>query len=254
MLAMLVHGTSELPEKVPVLSPWVDADLGVPADAVATTLTAQIGRRVVKTHTPADGFPVWDGVTVVAVYRHRPDIFFSLRNHEANKRVGTQDHPMALPVSESVRLFIDDEKDTEDCDTDTLASVVHHYTETVLSGRIPNLFALHYSDMLADGYSTVQSLANAIGVQASDALVEEVAEATAFSSMKSNAANYAPVAGTGYWKSDAGFFASGGSGKWEDRLSKEELDHFDARLMALLPDTKARDWLKAGKGSALEYF
>ena len=29
MLAMLVNGSSNLPEKVPVLSPWVDADLGL---------------------------------------------------------------------------------------------------------------------------------------------------------------------------------------------------------------------------------
>ena len=58
MLAMLVNGSSDLPEKVPVLSPWVDADLGVSADEVAATLAAQKGRRVVKTHTPADGFPI----------------------------------------------------------------------------------------------------------------------------------------------------------------------------------------------------
>ena len=76
MLAMLVHGGAELPGKLPEFSPWVDADLGVPANEVAEALTAQKGRRVVKTHTPADGLPIWEGVTVIAVYRHPLDVFF----------------------------------------------------------------------------------------------------------------------------------------------------------------------------------
>ena len=123
MLAMLVNGSSDLPEKVPVLSPWVDADLGVSADEVAATLAAQKGRRVVKTHTPADGFPIWDGVTVIAVYRHPLDVFFSLRKHEANKSVVMPDHPMSLPVPDSIRRFINGPADPDDFDKDTLASL-----------------------------------------------------------------------------------------------------------------------------------
>ena len=243
MLAMLVQGTSVLPEKVPVMSPWVDANLGVPADVVAAALSAQRRRRVVKTHTPADGFPIWDGVTVIAVYRHPLDIFFSLRNHEANKKTVTPGHPMSLSLSQSIRRFLDDPMDPEDCDKDTLASLVHHYSETALSGRIPNIQVLHYSDMLRDGHGTVRRLADAIGIKADAGLINEVAKATAFGAMKSNAASYAPVAGTGYWKSDAGFFASGGSGKWEGQLSKSEIDHFNARLAKLVPDESARSWL-----------
>lgn len=230
------------------MSPWVDADLGIPADDVAAALSAQNGRRVVKTHTPADGFPIWDGVTVIAVYRHPLDIFFSLRNHEANKQMVTPGHPMSLPIPESVRLFIDDPMDPEDCDKDTLEWLVHHYRETVISCRVPNLKVLHYADMLRDGHGAVRRLADAVGIKASAELIEEVAEATAFEAMKTNAANYAPVAGTGYWKSDAGFFASGGAGKWEGQLSKPEIDHFNARLAALVPDERARNWLVDGDG------
>ena len=51
ILAMLIHGGVDLPAKLPVLSPWVDADLGVSATDVAAALAAQTGRRVVKTHT-----------------------------------------------------------------------------------------------------------------------------------------------------------------------------------------------------------
>ena len=100
ILTMLVYGGSDLPDKVPFLSPWVDAHLGVGPDEVAAALERQPGRRVVKTHTPADGFPVWEGVTVIAVYRHPLDVFFSLRKHMRNKAVQDADSPMMLPVSE----------------------------------------------------------------------------------------------------------------------------------------------------------
>lgn len=69
--------------KLPVLSPWIAADLGVPASEAAQALAVQRERRVVKTHTPADGFPIWVGVTAIAVYRHPLHAFFSLRTHTA---------------------------------------------------------------------------------------------------------------------------------------------------------------------------
>jgi len=248
MLAMLVNGSSHLPEKVPILSPWVDADLGVPADEVATKLASQKGRRVVKTHTPADGFPIWDGVIVIAVYRHPLDVFFSLRKHEANKKVVTPDHPMSLPVPDSIRRFISEPIDPEDFDKDTLASLTNHYSKTVLSGRYPHLNAFHYSDMLRDGRRTVRLLAQAAAIDASEELIDLVAEATAFSVMKAKAVDFAPVGGTGYWKSDAGFFDSGSSGKWEGQLSQAEIDLFNSRLADLVPNEKARTWLVAGDG------
>jgi hypothetical protein len=225
---------------------WVDADLGVSADEVAATLAAQKGRRVVKTHTPADGFPIWDGVTVIAVYRHPLDIFFSLRKHEANKRVVKPDHPMSLPVPDSIRRFINEPVDPDDFDKDTLASLALHYSETVLSGRYPHLNVLHYSDMLRDGHRTVQNLASAAGIEAGAELIDQVAAATVFGAMKARAVDYAPVGGTGYWKSDAGFFDSASSGKWEGKLSPAEIDLFNTRLAELVPDEKARTWLLAG--------
>ncbi|MGB5166412.1 MAG: sulfotransferase domain-containing protein [Woeseiaceae bacterium] len=248
MLAMLVNGSSDLSEKVPVLSPWVDADLGVSADEVAATLAAQRGRRVVKTHTPADGFPIWDGVTVIAVYRHPLDIFFSLRKHQANKRVVKPDHPMSLPVPDSIRRFVNEPVDRDDFDKDTLASLALHYSETVLSGRYPHLNVLHYSDMLRDGHRAVQDLARAAGIEAGAELIDQVAAATVFGAMKARAVDYAPVGGTGYWKSDAGFFDSASSGKWEGKLSPAEIDLFNTRLAELVPDEKARTWLLAGDG------
>ena len=246
ILTMLVHGGPDLPEKVPVLSPWIDANLGIPSEEVAKALERQLTRRVVKTHTPADGFPAWEGVTVIAVYRHPLDVFFSLRKHVANIAGIDRDHPMLLPIAQSLRRFLNGKADLDDWDSDSLASISRHYNETVLSGRLPALHLFHYSDMVADGRGTVERLAQAIGIEAESALLEAVAAATAFGAMKSRAEDYAPVGGTGFWKSDAAFFDSASSRKWEGELSEEEVAIYQQRLGELISDSQARAWLETG--------
>ena len=246
MLALLVHGGTQLPAKLAVLSPWVDADLGVPAADVAAALAAQTGRRVVKTHTPADGFPVWDGVTVIAVYRHPLDVLFSLRKHTANRTNPEADDPTRWPLAQSLQAYFNDPSDPANIGQDNLASLAMHYDQTVLSGRLPDLKLFHYADMIRDGRSTVQALAAAAGIVADDGLIDRVTKATAFGAMKANAADFAPVAGTGFWKSDQNFFDSGTSRKWHGQLSAAEMDQYRARLAALVPDAAARHWLEEG--------
>lgn len=249
ILAMLIHGGPDLPGKLPFLSPWVDADLGVPADEVKAALEAQTGRRVVKTHTPADGFPIWEGVTVIAVYRHPLDVFFSLRKHLSNTKDLAPDDPGLLPVSQSFRNFVDGDASLDDFDRDTLATLTLHYRETVCAGRVPDLKLFHYADMLRDGRRAVADLARAAGIDADDTLIDRVTQATSFGEMKAKAANYAPVGGTGFWKSDANFFDSGSSRKWEGTLSEDEVALYAAQIDAQVPDGQARLWLEDGSGT-----
>jgi hypothetical protein len=248
MLAMLVHGGAELPAKLPVLSPWVDADLGVPANEVADSLAAQKGRRVVKTHTPADGFPIWEGVTVISVYRHPLDVFFSLRKHTANASNTSDDDPYNLPLSRSIRTYVSKLSDCDNFGEETLMTMAIHYSNTVLSGRLPDLKVFHYADMVRDGRRTVEALAAAAGIEASARVIDTVTKATAFGAMKAKAADYAPVGGTGFWKNDTNFFDSASSGKWSGKLSEEELALYRERLEELIPDARARDWLERGAG------
>ena len=248
ILAMLVNGGPDLPQKLPILSPWVDADLGISAKEVSVTLAGQKGRRVVKTHTPGDGFPIWQDVVVIAVYRHPLDVFFSLRKHAANMKNAEEDHIMRAPIPQAIRAFLEGASDVNDFDRDTLATLVHHYTETVLSRRFPDLRLFHYSDMIRDGRTTVARLAKAANIDADAALLDAVTEATAFGAMKANAANYAPVGGTGFWNSDEGFFDSASSKKWEGQLSEDEIELYHERLANLIPDNRARAWLESGDG------
>ncbi|OWU83230.1 hypothetical protein ATO6_18965 [Oceanicola sp. 22II-s10i] len=246
MLCMLVNGGPDLSAPVPVISPWVDADLGVPADEVTAAIAAQTGRRVLKTHTPGDGFPIWEGIPVIAVYRHPLDIFFSLRKHVANTaNVHEIDRIYLAPVPESFRAFVEGGVDREDFGHDTLAKFCLHYTETVCSGRRTDMVLFHYAGMVRDGRAAVERLAQAIGID-DPALVDRVAAATSFGAMKANADRFAPVAGTGFWRSDAGFFDSASSQKWKGQLTEDELAAYDARMDELVPDPEARAWFEGG--------
>lgn len=249
MLAMLLNGGPDLPGTLGAISPWVDADLGVGADEVARTIAALPGRRVLKTHTPADGFPVWDGVAVVAVYRHPLDVFFSLRKHVANRHVG-DDHPMKAPVPVAFATFVNAAMREDDFDSDALASVTHHYLRTACSERVPGLVLLHYADMIRDPRAALRHLAAATGIDADAALIEAVARATGIDEMRAKAERYAPVGGTGFWKSDAAFFATGGAGNWQGQLGDSDLAAYRERLSALVPDPAQRRWLEEGSGRA----
>lgn len=246
ILAMLLYRGPELPMKLPVLSPWVDADLGIPESEVCAALETQSGRRVVKTHTPLDGFPAWDGVTVVTVYRHPLDVFFSLRRHYENMTITRDDDPMLSPLQDSIYSFLSGELDQEDYSSKTLESVALHYVKTLETDRIPRPAMLHYSDMTTDSRDAVVRLAEIAEVDADDALIDAIVDATSFASMQAKAADFAPAGGTGLFRSDRGFFDSGQSHKWLGKISEQELDLYEKKLAELIPDAKARDWFQHG--------
>ena len=249
MVAMLLAGRADLPDRIGVVSPWVDSRLG-DAEAVRASLARQSGRRVVKTHTPADGFPVWEGVTVVAVYRHPLDVFVSLLSHVANRASASPNHPMRRPLPEALACFIESPEAPDSLDDDSLAHVTRHYRETALSDRLPDRLAMHYADMTADHRGTLRRLATAIGVEASDALIEEIAQATAFDAMRAEAHRYVPEPGTGFWRDDAGFFAKGGAGRWREVVPEAALPRYAERMAELVPDPAARRWLEEGDAAA----
>jgi hypothetical protein len=248
ILAMLLHGGRDIPERISVLSPWVDSALG-DAEEVTSTLARQRGRRVVKSHTPADGFPVWDGVTVVAVYRHPLDIFFSLRKHALNRK-GATDHPTRRPLGIALASYLASELDVEDFDRDTLATVAQHFQATVLNGRIPGLVLLHYADMVADRRNAVRRLAEGSGISADKNVIDEVANATGFEAMRAEAERFVPEGGKGFWNDEAAFFDSGGIHKWRGQLDDKDLKLYTARIAELIPDARARRWLEVGGTTA----
>lgn len=239
------------PAPVSEISPWIDATFAT-SDVTRAALDAQTGRRVVKTHTPGDGFPVWEGVHVVAVYRHPLDVFLSLRKHIMNMWDRPDDHPLKQPVDQALDTFLTRSFHEDDADSDSLALVAAHHARTVTQARHPGLTVLHYADMIADHRGTVAHLARALDIPADAGLIDRVTELTRFGAMKARASQLVPEAGQKIWKDETAFFAQGGTGNWQGTISPEGVARYRARLAEVMPDPVTRAWLESGARTATD--
>ncbi len=246
IIAMLLNGTSELPEKLSVMSPWIESNFSDLAPDIAA-LERQPGRRVIKTHSPVDGWPVWEGVDVVLVFRHPMEVFLSIRKHIANAKV-TDEHPLLEPIASSLPYFLDRPFDPEDIDGDCLATIVEFFTRSVLSDRAPRKLVLNYAAMSRDHAGTVRALDAFLGTGAPDALLAEITRATEFGAMKTKAADFAPEAANDLWHNADQFFACGRSGTWAEKFTEEQIALYSKRFAELLPDPTHRRWIETGFG------
>lgn len=245
MIAMLLYGTTELPDRLSALSPWLDSALD-DADRVHDVPLSPSGRRVVKTHTPSDGFAIWEGVRVVAVYRHPLDVFLSIRKHVMNMK-DADDPVLCGPLPTALEHYLNEVFDPQESEKDSLSSVISHYSKTTRRPHQKGLVLLHYANMIADPVAAVRKLADDLLIEHDPTLINAIARATQIDTMRSKAKYFAPEGGKDFWTEDAAFFDGGGTRKWEGLLSGEEEARFSDVLSLLLPSTVEQQWLTTGK-------
>lgn len=247
MIAMLLKGTAHLPAPLGILSPWIESNFSSLAQDL-DALADQPGRRVIKTHTPADGWPVWEGVDVVLVFRHPLEVFLSIRKHLRNSTV-VDAHPLLEPIETALPHFLHRPFDPEDVDGDCLATIVEFLNRSVVSERLPRKLVLNYAGISRDHEGTVRKLDAFLGTRASPELMADITRATEFNAMKSRAKDFAPEANNALWHDDGQFFASGRSGAWTAEFTEEQIALYDACFAALLPDAGLRRWIETGLGN-----
>ncbi len=252
--AMLIFQTDQLPQPLGRLSPWLDW-LVTPVDEVLEQLEGQRHRRFIKTHTPLDGLPLPDSVSVITVARHPLDQAISLYHQGANldrKRIraltGTQDPDpeQAGPTPETdgpatwLRQWIDWEGDPADR-LDSLPGVFHHLSLAWSVRDHTNAILVHYDDLLADLPGQMLRLAGELGIDIDGRRVAELAEAASFAGMKSRAEELAPDP-KGVLKDRNAFFRRGVSGSGAELLTPDDLARYQRRAEELAPPDLLR-WL-----------
>jgi aryl sulfotransferase len=244
--AMLVFGTPDHGQQPGVISPWIDADFA-PIDEYVQMVNAQTHRRYIKTHTPFDGIPFYPECTYLVVFRDPRDVFFSGSNHRDNMN----DQALAqsaFPIGDNAfHDWLNESVVPGRWDRWNLEAIVHFFKSYWHERERDNVHLFHYSDMLRDRRSAVAQMAQAADVALSDAQLDAFAEAASFANMKGRADQFAPASGSGMWKAESQFFATGTSGQWQGRLSEDELAAFDARINELLEPEQA-SWLLNGNG------
>ncbi|MDD9730132.1 sulfotransferase domain-containing protein [Mameliella sp. AT18] len=238
ILAMLIAGDPEVDAQTSMKSPWIDINVRDVGEVMAR-LEAQEHRRQVKTHSPFDCIPVWAELRYVTIYRHPIDVHFSMRKHRRNLGSHIGLPPLPEDPSESFREFLSGE------DHASLPAILDHFQCTRAREPRENLIRLHYADMLRDLPGAVAQIAGHVGIDHPPEVMAACVEAATFDNMKANADRFTPSAGQGFWTSDAGFFDSATSNKWEGRLTEGDLAAYDAVMTrALSPED--RRWLEWG--------
>ena len=242
--AMLVFGTAEHGKQPGAVSPWIDANFA-PIEDYLLKVEAQPHRRFLKTHTPLDGIPYQPSCTYLVVLRDPKDAYFSGLNHRDNMNDSELAHTSFPTGSNAYQNWLTGTREAGRWDVPALDSITHFFESYRAYEHLPNIHLYHYSDMKRDLRAAIASMAAAVGIEITDAQLDAYTQAATFENMKRNATQFAPESGTGMWKAETQFFASGVNGQWQDRLSAEELNAFDARLAALLPPEQA-SWLCNG--------
>ncbi|MEM7520783.1 MAG: sulfotransferase domain-containing protein [Pseudomonadota bacterium] len=246
IIALLFSGDPEVVPDVAFNMPWVDIRFRE-IDEVADRLEAMTHRRCLKSHTPLDGLPAHNKAQYICVFRHPLDAHFSYRNHIANMQMhffGAW-FPEEDPDGLTFRRFLDGGPEGFDGDAMPLAHIIRHYKSAIARAVQPNVTLFHYADMSRDLPGAFARMAEVLGVSHPAALMEALIAVAGFDNMRANAAKFAPGGGTGFMKSDAAFFSSGTSGKWEGLLSDTELAAYDAIMDAAFTADE-RTWLEYG--------
>jgi hypothetical protein len=243
MCLLLVFQSTELPDRLGTLSPWLD-HLVRPKEQVFERLAAQRHRRVIKTHTPLDGVPMDDRVTYIVVGRHPLDAAVSLYHQGDNiDRVRMREltgEPEPETPSEPRPLlhewlvgFVEWDGDPREW-LDTLPGQMLHLRDAWSRRAEPNVVLLHYDDLLADLDGSMRSLAARLGIEVDEAVWPGLVGAAGFDSMRARSATFAPDT-LGVLKDPSAFFRHGTSGDGAAILSAGELARYHERVAALAP-------------------
>ncbi|CAG9464567.1 unnamed protein product [Pedinophyceae sp. YPF-701] len=264
------------------VSPWVD--LRFPARAQKVEMLRSLTTpRYLKSHLPADGIPVYDGVKYILVCRDGPDVFFSWLNHWRHFNDAAYDmlNSEGLEGPPYPRFDVTFEElggerglferwitrgwDQQPWEVDGWPcwSATHHLRTWWPLRHRDNVLFLHFNNLKADLEGSMRKVARFLGV--SDAIPEDawpgLAAKCTFDAMKRDAEKYAPAQGA-LWEPSAAqaplgqsgasrtggqiFINKGENGRWRGVFTQEQVERHHATVREQC-GADAQRWLETGE-------
>lgn len=245
IVASLLFPDGNLPAPVMVLSPWIEAKF-IPEDVMYATLEAQTQRRVMKTHTPADGIPWFDDAQYIFVGRDGRDVFMSMCNHlermkmikELNDQAIADGLPPMPEFDGDFHAMFSEWLDNHEILLDIVSSYWARRGQS-------NLLFVHFADLKADLEAEMRRIAGFLAIEVDDALWPGLVERCTFEGMRSRADVLGHME-SAFEGGAKGFLFKGTNGRWRDVLTDEELDRYAERVKDGLP-VDAATWLEGGR-------
>jgi aryl sulfotransferase len=255
LCALLIHGPT-LPAPLSRISPEFDR-LAVPVEALMDELDAQVGPRIIKTHTPLDGLPYFSEVRYLHCARDPRDAFLSMVDNMQNlsavamtpvrERLSLPEN-FAFPTDPNaffpvwmttpVHSWMEDGFPT--------GSVFHAARAVWPYRRLENLHLLHYRDLRCDLEAEMRRLADFLGIRVSHDCWPALVSAAGFPAMRARADEVAPGAHLGDWTSNHAFFKCARLDEWRDVLTAENQALYEELAPQRGPPA-LRAWLEGGR-------
>jgi aryl sulfotransferase len=229
------------------LSPWIEAKF-MPAEAMHAMLEAQTHRRVMKSHTAADGIPWFDDAKYVFVGRDGRDVYMSMCNHlerlklvkEMNERAVAEGIPPMPEFDGDVHGFFPFWLANDDM----LFSIVRSFWE--IRAR-PNLLFVHFADLKADLEGEMRRIAEFLDLEVPADRWPALVESCTFEGMRARGDEVGDFS-QHFEGGTEGFLFKGTNGRWRDVLTADELAAYERRVADALP-ADAADWLAHGRSA-----
>jgi aryl sulfotransferase len=266
LCALSIFDGPDFPAQLDALSPWLDMRIRS-EDEVFSLYDRQTHRRFIKTHTPLDGLPLRDDVTYLVVGRDPRDVMVSWEHHMANldlealvrsraEAVGlgdlTDSDAIAPPDPDPAvrfRQFVEAAPSTTE--QVSLANVLHHLATGWDRRTRPNVGLFHFLDYQHDLVAEMVRLSEVCGFGLDRPRLAELAPEAGIARMRDRAHDMVPgLSKSNHWKDPAGFFRSGASGEWSDRVTADDLDRYGERVAELVADDLAA-WVHTGSRRSL---
>ncbi len=261
ILAALVLGLEPDGRSLPEMSPWIDARFMGPVEPMIESLESQTHRRFVKSHLAADGIRYFPEAKYVVVGRDTRDVFMSLWNHYSaytdlayslfndSERPGSEFPRCPEQPADLWPHWIGTGWFEWEPDGWPFWSHSHHLSTWWQWRDLPNVYFVHFGDLLADTEGEMRRLAAYCEIDVPEERWPAIVAAVQLDAMRADAKR----GGAGDAAAmifDGGldrFLFKGTNGRWRDVLSDDELVRYEQASATLDPGLRA--WLEGGRAA-----
>jgi aryl sulfotransferase len=264
VLDLLVWQSPE-PRSLDKLSPWIDRRFPISTEEMWADFESHSHRRIMKSHLPLDGLPLFEDVKYVHVARDGRDACLSYHNHITGFKVetlarldreGLQDETIGRPYprvpadpGEFFQYWLTHGAVPGHSDGSPFLSYFALERTYWEERSRPNLLLVHYNDLKRNLEGEMRRLAAFLDITIDEELLPALVRAAQFETMREEGDKLTPHVTSMFMGGAERFFNKGTNRRWEGVFSAESLALYQRKLAQELPADCAK-WLENGNAAA----